>query len=636
MKALKQSLNALSWKNGNLTMKVEQANLDKNPHDKDLKEKEVKALNEYNEAANYEESLLFQRAKVEWISKGDRNNQFFYKIIKIRRQVNKITNICDDDGHVKDALMNFEGVFGTKLSNDEAMEMIKEITDSEIKNAIFDIGESKAPGTDGYTSTFFKKAWKIVGNDVCMAIKEFFKTRKLLGEMNATIISLIPKVSAPNKVSDYRPIACCNVIYKCISKIITERIKPGLHKLVNLNQSAFIQGRVIQDNILITQELLKGYDRKSEPSRCCIKIDIAKAYDTVDWRFLEMALSQFRKGYFPSGRGLRQGDPMSPCLFTLVIEDFTLLMAKNVQKNPKFKFHVGCKELKITHLYFADDLLVVCNGDVESIKVIKSTMLEFSGISGLIPNMEKSIIFFGNVTNETILKILDILPFTVGKLSIKYLGIPLITKKLTSKECKKLIDKVKFRVEDWKNKYLSYAGRLQLIASVLSSLNVCWAAVFKIPKAVVNDIDKILKGFIWCNGEIKRGKAKNIAANKNTLWVKWVNVVKLKGRSIWEIKKENNDSWIWKTLLDLRGRIKRHVMKVLGNGKKSNVWEDETKWIDRHGNLIDFSSKIAWDTISTQYAEVDCVKLQLIGLKVKKSSNADKVAAKCNVMMNYK
>ncbi|GJR21888.1 hypothetical protein Tco_0970415, partial [Tanacetum coccineum] len=149
-------------------------------------------------------------------------------------------------GHVTNNFINFEGVFDTKLNNEEAMEMIKEIT-HEIKNAIFDIGHNKAPGPNGYTSTFFKKAWKIVGNDVCIAIKEFFTTEKLLAEMNATIISLIPKISTPNK-------------------------------LVNLNQSAFIQGRVIQDNILITQELLKGYDRKSGPSRCCIKIDIAKDF----------------------------------------------------------------------------------------------------------------------------------------------------------------------------------------------------------------------------------------------------------------------------------------------------------------------------------------------------------------------
>ncbi|GKF62408.1 RNA-directed DNA polymerase, eukaryota, reverse transcriptase zinc-binding domain protein, partial [Tanacetum coccineum] len=173
---------------------------------------------------------------------------------------------------------------------------------------------------------------------------------------------------------------------------------------------------------------------KSGPSRCCMKIDNAKAYDTVDWKFLKRALYQFgfhdkmikwimvcvttakfsictngeRRGYFPSGRGLRQGDPMSPCLFTLVMEVFTLLMAKNVQQNPSFKHHAGCNELKLTHLCFIDDLLVVCNGDVESVQIIKQSMMEFSAIFSLNPNMEKSIVFFGNVKESVKEGILDI------------------------------------------------------------------------------------------------------------------------------------------------------------------------------------------------------------------------------------
>ena len=145
--------------------------------------------------------------------------------------------------------------------------MVKDITDKEIKYSMFDIGETKSPGPDGYTYAFFKHSWNIIGNDVCKAVKEFFKSGKLLGEINATVISLIPKVQQPNKVSDFRPIACCNVLYKCISKILTSRIKGALDKLVNFNQSAFIPGRIIQYNLMIAQELLKGYNCKNGPSR---------------------------------------------------------------------------------------------------------------------------------------------------------------------------------------------------------------------------------------------------------------------------------------------------------------------------------------------------------------------------------
>lgn len=90
---------------------------------------------------------------------------------------------------------------------------------------------------------------------MCLTVREFFTNGKLLGEVNATLVALVPKLDVPNKVTEFRPIACCNVIYKSISKILTNRIENGLQKVVNMNQSAFILGRHIQDNILITQEL---------------------------------------------------------------------------------------------------------------------------------------------------------------------------------------------------------------------------------------------------------------------------------------------------------------------------------------------------------------------------------------------
>ncbi|GJR02930.1 hypothetical protein Tco_0525914 [Tanacetum coccineum] len=132
-------------------------------------------------------------------------------------------------------------IFINKLTSEEALKMVRPISDSEIKNAMFEIKDSKAPGPDGYTSRFYKSAWSIVGTEVSQAVREFFLTGKLLGEVNATLISLVPKIPTPNKVSNFRPIACCNVLYKFISKIMTNRIKEVLGKLVNENQIMVIK-----------------------------------------------------------------------------------------------------------------------------------------------------------------------------------------------------------------------------------------------------------------------------------------------------------------------------------------------------------------------------------------------------------
>ena len=179
-----------------------------------------------------------------------------------------------------------------------------------------------------------------------------------------------------------------------------------------------------------------------------------------------------RYRYFKGGRGLRQGDPMSPYIFTLVMEIFTQIMHKQIKENAKFRYHWGCKQLEISHLCFADDLLVLCHGDLDSVKIVKKAMNMFSVVSGLNPNIGKSTVFFGNVKDHVKQSILNILPFKIGKLSVFYLGVPLVTKQISYSDCKCLIDKVKAKVNNWKNRMLSYAGRLQLIVSVLASMQV--------------------------------------------------------------------------------------------------------------------------------------------------------------------
>ncbi|GKA63263.1 hypothetical protein Tco_0762869 [Tanacetum coccineum] len=267
LRSLKRYLKNLAWKNGNIFENVQklkeqlkdvQVRIDNEPHNKELRFEEASVIEEYVAARKDEEKLIYQKAKVKWLSEGDRNNAFFHRVFKSRSHRSKISNISEDLGnifigddiapqfmkhferflgcedHVRDP-SNMSALFKRKLSMEEAALMIKDDTDKEIKDAMFQIDGNKAPGPDGYTSSFFKKAWNIVGRDVCCAVKEFFSTGKMQKEINSTLISLVPKIQTPSKVADFRLIACCNVIYKCISKIITDRIKGSLDKLVDQN-----------------------------------------------------------------------------------------------------------------------------------------------------------------------------------------------------------------------------------------------------------------------------------------------------------------------------------------------------------------------------------------------------------------
>nr|GEU89886.1 histidine kinase 3 [Tanacetum cinerariifolium] len=438
-----------------------------------------------------------------------------------------------------------DSLFTKTLSSEEAKNMIDIVTDKEIKEALFDIESNKSSGPHGYTSEFFKKSWDVVGKEVCLVVQDFFKNGKLLGEINSTLIALIPKVVTPCNVSEFRPIACCNVIYKCISKILTNRIKSGLDKIVHINQSAFIPRRHIQDNILIAQELLRGYNRKNGPKRCAMQIDIHNAYDTVSWSFLAEILGKFgfhkkmvawimtcvrstsfsiclngdSHGFFIGGRRLRQGDLILPYLFTLVMEVFSLIMEKNIEDTNEFGYHFGCKELKLSHMCFADDLLVLCRGNKGSIEVVKKSLEEFCHVSGLVPNLGKSLIFFGSINDRDKTELLQVLHFKFGGLPVRYLRVPLLAKKLGVSDCQTLIDKEK----------------------------------------------QELLGKWFANQK-----------SKNSLWAKWVNIVKLKGKNIWNVIVDKCDSWGWKTMLKIRDEIKDHVWYDIGNGRKTSVWYD--KW----------------------------------------------------------
>ncbi|GJR90953.1 sugar transport protein 13, partial [Tanacetum coccineum] len=204
-----------------------------------------------------------------------------------------------------------------------------------------------------------------------------------------------------------------NAICEFLQMIIANRIKQSLKDLISPNQSAFIPGRSISDNILQTQELMHNYHLDHGTPRCAFKVDIQKAYDTVDWHFVREVLHGFEfharmiswimecvtstsysicinvslHGYFQGKRGLRQGDPLSP---------------------------LYCSKLELVNLCFADDFFIFSYGDVQSATVIKEALEKFKLVSGLVPSLPKSTAYFCNVLNHIKISILHILPFEEG------------------------------------------------------------------------------------------------------------------------------------------------------------------------------------------------------------------------------
>lgn len=184
-------------------------------------------------------------------------------------------------------------------------------------------------------------------------------------------------------------------------------------------------------------------------------------------------------GYFEGRRGLRQGDPISPLLFVLVMEYLTRIL-KKMSDLPDFKYHHMCKSLKLTHLIFTDDLIIFCKGDYRSIARVMEALHTFSDVIGLIVNVDKSNNFLASIDDTTKKEILASTGFSFGTLTIRYLGLPLFSK-CSKMECHQLVGKITSRINITYSKCLSHAGRLQIINIVLFSIYNFWGPVFILP-----------------------------------------------------------------------------------------------------------------------------------------------------------
>ncbi|KAL9666259.1 hypothetical protein QQ045_000585 [Rhodiola kirilowii] len=268
-----------------------------------------------------------------------------------------------------------------------------------------------------------------------------------------------------------------------------------------------------------------------------MKIDITKAYDMVDWKFLKSILELFGfpvkfvgwimscvttskfsvlingglEGYFSSSRGLRQGDPISPYLFTLVMEVLSRIIGQIRQSN-EFEFHPKCARISLSHLMFADDVIIFSKAEVGSLQKIKEALDRFHGWSGLEVNINKSEMYFGgcDVAEKSVLA--HAAGVQIGKLPFSYLGVLIDGRSLRSQAYEGIIAKMTGKIRAWAARHLSYAGRLVLIKHVLSTISSYWMRVLIFPKNVLKKITAICRNFLWSGSSA--GKKSLIAWNR--------------------------------------------------------------------------------------------------------------------------
>lgn len=358
---------------------------------------------------------------------------------------------------------------------------------------MFKLNANKAPGPDGLTSGFFKATWDFLGKKVVNSIAQFFTSSFMHTATNSTILALVPKCPGASLITEFRPISCLNTIYKVVARLLVKRLKTILPTLILPNQTAFVKGRLIVENTILAGELVNGYHRRKGPKRITIKVDIAKAFDTLSWEFLFNCLIGLQlpseligwlracvctpsytvgyngtvQGYFKGKRGLRQGDPLSPYLFVIAMNMLSHML-NQAAVEMKIQYHQKCSSSKLTHLCFADDLLIFIDGSISSVQGVLQVLKEFELRSGLAISVQKSSFFASGLTQEEVDAIKVSTGMPNGLLPVKYLGVPLTTKKLTLANCSILLQQIKAKFTSWTVRVLSFAGRLQLIKTVIA------------------------------------------------------------------------------------------------------------------------------------------------------------------------
>ena len=365
----------------------------------------------------------------------------------------------------------------------------------------------------------------MIGDHVIATVLDFLNSSNMNPNINYTHIVLIPKVKSPEKMSDYRPISLCNVVYKIMSKVVANRLKQILPKLISPSQSAFVSGRLIIDNALVAYETLHSmHCRKSrKKGSLALKLDISKAYDWVEWDFLKnimlrlgfpevwidrvmccVSSSSFSVlingktyGHIIPTWGLWQRDPLSPYLFLLCAEGFTALLDRAKEEGRLHGVSICRRAPTISHLLFVDDSLLFCQANQEDVRCISDTLQLYATAYRQCINFEKSSIFSNNMKEEVREQIKRQLRVREVERFGSYLGLPTLVGRAKYQTFSFLKDRVWKKIQGWKGKLLSRAGKEVLIKAVAQSIPTYTMGVFLLPIKLCNELNAMCARFWW-------------------------------------------------------------------------------------------------------------------------------------------
>jgi hypothetical protein len=367
--------------------------------------------------------------------------------------------------------------------------------------------------------------------------------------VNDTVIVLIPKNQNAKSLRDFRPISLCNVIYKVVSKCMVNRLRPLLDDIISPTQTAFIPGRLITDNAVIAFECIHAIQKnKDNKGRyCAYKLDIAKAYDRVDWNYLEGTLRKL--GFteiwikwvmscvksvnytvrlngnllqkFSPTRGLRQGDPLSPYLFLFVGEGLSRLLQREIESNQIQEIKICRQSPGISHLLFADDCLLFFKADPVQAAQVKDVLCNYEKATCQLLSPGKCSMLLGNMCNQDMgQQIMAIPEVQNASFEEKYLGLPVPDGRMKDGRFQPIKERYKKKMSYWSEKYLAGAAKEAFIKSVIQAIATYTMSVFKFSSGLCEDLMQMIRNF-WWDDDVER---------RHIHWTSWENLTKRKSQ----------------------------------------------------------------------------------------------------------
>ncbi|GAU44755.1 hypothetical protein TSUD_246480 [Trifolium subterraneum] len=582
------------------SLKDRLAALDQQGEEETLSEAEIEELyrvtSDIHSLSRMNASISWQQSRSLWLKEGDANSKYFHSVLAGRHRGNAISVIQADGVTLEGVTPIRQAVFShfashfkasnldrprvdnlkfKRLNHLECGSLIKPFSEAEVRAAVWDCDSYKSPGPDGINFGFIKDFWEELQSEVMRFITEFHRNGKLTKGINATFIALIPKVDSPQRLNDFRPISLVGSLYKILAKVLANRLRCVIGSVISDSQTAFVKDRQILEGILIANEAVDEA-RKYKKELLLFKVDFEKAYDSVDWGYLDDVMGRmsfptlWRKWIkecvytatasvlvngsptdeFPLERGLRQGDPLSPFLFLLVAEGLNVLMEAAVERNLFTGYSFGERaHVSISHLQFADDTLLMGVKSWANVRALRPVLVLFETMSGLKVNFHKSLLVGVNISDSWLGEAASALCCKVGKLPFLYLGLLIGGDPRRLGFWEPMLARLKKKLSGWKSRFLSFGGRLVLLKSVLTSLPVYALSFFKAPSGTISSIESIFIKFFWGGCEDSR----------KISWVDWKTIYLRKeygGLGVRQLKEFNLallGKWCWRLLVDREG-----------------------------------------------------------------------------------